>query len=182
MRVLDDRYNRDWGRLNLALRFLRHEARTRTICIWTGLTQDRIRSLYREYLSSGPQRIPRHRGKSPQTVAYFTRSLRIQQETAVLASLLCLSGVISAAPAQEATLPGLARGALLCDAFEAYRSYVPSAQISFEHTIFLTTVLAHGDQLRLASCKACGSLVVIERFPIRDPQCLHCAGLARLRR
>ena len=51
MRVLDDRYSRDWGRLNLALRFLMHEARTRTICMWTGLTQDRIRSLYRDYMN-----------------------------------------------------------------------------------------------------------------------------------
>jgi hypothetical protein len=184
MRVLDDRYNRDWGRLNLALRFLMHEARTRTICVWTGLTQDRIRGLYREYMSGAAQRIPRHRGKSPQTVAYFMRSLRIQQETAVLASLLCLNGVVSASPVPDATraLPGLARGALLCDAFEAYRTYVPAAQISFEHTIFLTTVLVRGDQLRLDTCKACGSLVVVERFPIRDPQCLHCTGAPRLRR
>src|SRR5512146_1399389 len=51
MRVLDDRYSRDWGKLNLALRFLMHEARTRTICVWTGLTQDRIRSLYRDYMN-----------------------------------------------------------------------------------------------------------------------------------
>src|SRR6185312_3298306 len=136
MRVLDDRYSRDWGRLNLALRFLMHEARTRTICLWTGLTQDRIRGLYREYMSGAAGRIPRHRGKSPQTVAYFTRSVRVQQETAVLASLLCLNGVVPATPAVETGLPGLARGARLCDAFEAYRSYVPSAQISFEHTVF----------------------------------------------
>ena len=182
MRVLDDRYSRDWGRLNLALRFLTHEARTRTICVWTGLTQDRIRGLYREYMSGAAQRIPRHRGKSPQTVAYFTRSLRVQQETAVLASLLCLNGVVPTPPAADAGLPGLARGARLCDAFEAYRTYVPSAQISFEHTIFLTMVLVRGDQLRLDTCKTCGSLVVIERFPIRDPQCLHCAGAQRLRR
>lgn len=182
MRVLDDRYSRDWGRLSLALRFLTHEARTRTICMWTGLTQDRIRGLYREYMSGAARRIPRHRGKSPQTVAYFTRSLRIQQETAVLASLLCLNGVVATPPALDAGVPGLARGARLCDAFEAYRTYLPSAQISFEHTIFLTTVLVRGDQLRLDTCKTCGSLVVIERFPIRDPQCLHCAGTHRLRR
>src|SRR6185312_4988989 len=184
MRVLDDRYSRDWGRLNLALRFLMHEARTRTICVWTGLTQDRIRSLYREYMNGAGKRIPRHRGKSPQTVAFFTRSLRIQQETAVLASLLCLNGVVPTPIAGDPgrLSPGLARGALLCEAFEAFRSYVPSAQISFEHTVFLTTVLVRGDQLRLDTCKTCGSLVVVERFPIRDPQCLHCASAPRARR
>ena len=184
MRILHDRYSRDWVRLDLALRFLTHEARTQTICIWTGLTQDRIRNLYRDYLSGAARRIPRHRGKSPQTISYFTRSLRVQQETAVLASLLCLSGVTPVPAATDAprVVPGLLRGALLCDAFEAFRTYVPSAQISFEHTIFLTAVLARGDQLRLNTCKECGSLVVVERFPIRDPRCLHCSGFPRPRR
>jgi hypothetical protein len=160
-----------------------HEARTQTICVWTGLTQDRIRNLYRDYMSGAASRVPRHRGKSPQTIGYFTRSLRVQQETAVVASLLCLNGVMPHPASEDVDkpVPGLARGALLCDAFEAYRTYVPSAQISFEHTIFLTTVLARGDQLRLATCGECGSLVVVERFPIREPRCLHGSGYPRLR-
>jgi hypothetical protein len=45
MRVSDDRYSRDRLRLDLALRFIRHEARTRTIRAWTGLTDDRIRKV-----------------------------------------------------------------------------------------------------------------------------------------
>jgi hypothetical protein len=43
MRITDDRYTRDRLRLDLALRLIRHEARTRTIRSWTGLTDDRIR-------------------------------------------------------------------------------------------------------------------------------------------
>jgi hypothetical protein len=45
MRISDDRYNRERLSLDLALRFLRHEARTQTIRTWTGLTDDRIRKL-----------------------------------------------------------------------------------------------------------------------------------------
>ncbi|HTX05274.1 MAG TPA: hypothetical protein VMD06_05560, partial [Steroidobacteraceae bacterium] len=86
MRISEDRYDRDRQRLELALRFLTHEARTQTIRAWTGLTDDRIRKLYRSYLSRAACYVPRHRGKSPHQSAYFTRSLRIQQETAVLAS------------------------------------------------------------------------------------------------
>jgi hypothetical protein len=41
----DDRYSRKRLCLDLALRFLRHEARTQTIRTWTGLTDDRIRKL-----------------------------------------------------------------------------------------------------------------------------------------
>jgi hypothetical protein len=43
MRISDDRYSRERLCLDLALRFLRHEARTQTIRMWTGLTDDRIR-------------------------------------------------------------------------------------------------------------------------------------------
>jgi hypothetical protein len=45
MRVSDDRYTRDRQRLDLALRLIRHEARTFTIREWTGLSDDRIRKV-----------------------------------------------------------------------------------------------------------------------------------------
>jgi hypothetical protein len=192
MRISDDRYNRERARMELALRFLGHEARTQTIRAWTGLSDDRIRKLYRSYMSQGDRDLPRHRGKSPHQVAYFTRSLRAQQESSVLASVLALLGVLppaalaaaAAAPARATTvqaLPGLGRGALLCQAYEVFRLLLPATQISFEHAVFLATALARGDQLRLGACHECGSLVVTEHFPLRDPRCHHCAGLAQSR-
>jgi hypothetical protein len=45
MRISDDRYDRERSSLDLALKFLRHEARTQTVRAWTGLTDDRIRKL-----------------------------------------------------------------------------------------------------------------------------------------
>ena len=181
MRILDDRYNRDRQRLELALRFLRHEARTKTIRTWTGLTDDRIRKLYRSYMSGAVRHVPRHRGKSPHQIAFFTRSVRLQQETAALASLLSLHGVMPIQSGEESgkSLPCVTRGALLCQAFEAYRAFIPSSQISFEHAVFLATALACGDQLRFDGCTDCGSLVVVERFPMRDPRCLQCAAPSR---
>ena len=56
MRISDDRYSRERLCLNLALRFLRHEARTQTIRTWTGLTDDRIRKV-------GAPGYPQHRGE-----------------------------------------------------------------------------------------------------------------------
>src|SRR5580693_1027467 len=97
MRISDDRYSRERERMELALRFLHHEARTQTIRAWTGLSDDRIRKLYRSYLRQAQRYLPRHRGKSPHQIAYFTRSLRLQEETAVLASVLSLLGVVPAA-------------------------------------------------------------------------------------
>lgn len=177
MRISDDRYSRERLRMELALRFLRHEARTQTIRVWTGLSDDRIRKLYRSYLSQSRRELPRHRGKSPHQVAYFTRSQQLQLESAVLASMLSLLGVIPAAGPGEAAaaIPGLARGAQLCAAFEAYCALVPDAQISFEHAVFLASALTRGDQLRLGGCAGCGCLVVSERFPAREQRCHLCA-------
>jgi hypothetical protein len=177
MRISDDRYSRERQRMELALRFLRHEARTRTIRTWTGLSDDRIRKLYRSYMSQVRRQLPRHRGKSPHQVAYFTRSQQLQLESAALASMLSLLGVIPppAAAAPAAALPGLARGARLCAAFEAYCAFVPAAQISFEHAVFLVSALTRGDLLRLGGCAGCGCFVVSERFPAREQRCHLCA-------
>jgi hypothetical protein len=190
MRISDDRYNHERACMELALRFLRHEARTQTIRAWTGLSDDRIRKLYRTYMNHTRRHLPRHRGKSPHQVAYFTRSARLQLESAVLASTLALLGVVPATspaarpglpPSPATSLPGLGRGEMLCRAFEAFRQFLPSAQISFEHAVFLATALARGDQLRLDGCSSCGSLIVTERFPLRAARCHHCAGSALLR-
>jgi hypothetical protein len=183
MRISEDRYDRDRQRLELALRFLTHEARTQTIRAWTGLTDDRIRKLYRSYLSRAACYVPRHRGKSPHQAAYFTRSLRIQQETAVLASYFALAGLVPAEPSPTAgtTLPNIARGDSLCNAFEAYANLIPTAVISFEYAVFLAQCLARGDQLRLGRCGDCGGIMVVERFPIRDKPCQHCTVAAQRR-
>src|SRR5260370_39162899 len=102
MRICDDRYRRERARMELALRFLRHEARTQTIRAWTGLSDDRIRKLYRSYMTRARRYVPRHRGKSPHQVAYFARSIRVQQETVGLASLLSRLGVIATGPCTDA--------------------------------------------------------------------------------
>ena len=79
MRITDDRYNRDWQRFDLALRLISHEARTCTIRIWTGLSDDRIRKLYKSYLAhSGGVRVSRHRGKPPTQVNFFQRNREIR--------------------------------------------------------------------------------------------------------
>src|SRR5689334_13085411 len=144
MRISDDRYSRDRFRLDLALRFMKHEARTHTIRKWTGLTDDRIRKLYRAYLEQAPGQLSRHRGKSPGQANYFTRASRVQQEAAVLASLYCMLGALpaQAASSVEPVVPGVARGERLCQAFEAYLTFVQNTQITFEHAVLLVNELA----------------------------------------
>ena len=88
MRISDDRYTRDRQRLDLALRLIRHEARTFTIRQWTGLSDDRIRKLYRSYLCGGDAApVSRHRGKSPRQPAFFFRNPELHFQATQLASI-----------------------------------------------------------------------------------------------
>ena len=178
MRIHDDRYNRDQLRHEVALAFIRHEARTHTIRAWTGLTDDRIRKLYRSYIKStqgvGPVR---HRGKSPQQPAFFTRSVRAREESSVLASVFRHAGILprSVTPEASRSLAGPARGGLLCQAYESYRSLVGTPLITFEHAVFLLAALWRGDELALGACRDCGAVVVIDRWAMRAPRCIVCA-------
>jgi hypothetical protein len=181
MRISDDRYSRDRLRLDLALRFIHHEARTHTIRAWTGLTDDRIRKLYRTYLyEAGGAKVARHRGKSPRQAAFFTRSLRMRREAAVFASVSSLFGLITPQTIMVArsaeSAPTVARGALLCEAFEAYTALMGESQISFEHAVYLLSALLAGDELRVAHCRDCSSVLVTDRLALRIPVCNECSA------
>jgi hypothetical protein len=177
MRISDDRYSRDRQRFDIALRFIRHEARTHTIRTWTGLSDDRIRKLYRSYLHAPHGgSLTRHRGKSPQRIRFFMRTCRARQEAALLASLCRLLGAMPDAQAPELArvLPSLGRGELLCQAYEAYRGLVPEPLISFEHAVLLLTTLVRGDELTLGACPDCGAALLVDRWTLRAPRCALC--------
>jgi hypothetical protein len=178
MRISDHRYSRDRFRLDLAMRFIHHEARTQTIRAWTGLSDDRIRKLYRAYLHEPGTAVSRPRGRSPQQCAFFTRSAQHMEESSLLASLCSLLGALprTGAPVTQQALVNLSRGELLCQAFEAYHELVAEPRISFEHLVFLVRALAQGEELTLANCEECGALTVGERITFKPRRCLHCAG------
>ena len=179
MRISDDRYSRDRLRLDVAIHFIRHEARTHTIRQWTGLTDDRIRKLYRSYLHGGGARVTRHRGKSPQQAAYFLRTVRLRQEAAVLASICCLLGVLHYSHGTPAQLsPGIGRAAALCQAYEAYCDLVGAPAITIEHAVLLIVTLSHGVELALQGCCNCGALLVADPLALQPAHCVICAAVA----
>ncbi|MBU6211733.1 MAG: hypothetical protein KJS73_05985 [Gammaproteobacteria bacterium] len=178
MRVTDDRYRRDRSRLELALRLVKHEARTQTIRQWTGLSDDRVRKLIRSYIRPGAA-IRRHRGKSPQQVGFFLRSAQLDHDTHVLAAMLVLFGVLptrqrGSAPRRAAPIQ---QGRLLCDAFDAYTRVVENARIDFERAAFLADALSMGDEIRLQWCEHCGGVNVIEALRLREVECRACSEM-----
>jgi Flagellar transcriptional activator (FlhC) len=177
MRISDNRYSRDRQRYDLALRFIQHEARTSTIRLWTGLTDDRIRKLYRSYIADeGHSTITRHRGKSPQHIGFFTRTPHMRQETAVLASVCFLLGAVSGDGKARAaqTAAGLIRAESICEAFEVYQHLVPDPRISFEHAVFLVKALTNGAELRAELCTGCTGLIIVDQFATNNRRCLAC--------
>jgi hypothetical protein len=183
MRISDDRYNRDRVRFDLALRMIRHEARTCTIRTWTGLSDDRIRKLYRSYVQSdGVHPVRRHRGKSPSQVEFFLRSPATLFEAQTLASLFALWGLPAqgrGGVARIAAAGAIERGALFCTAYETYASLHQPARISFEHAWFLLGALCRADELRLEGCAGCGGVLLRDRLADRNTECPQCRDLLR---
>ena len=178
MRVSDDRYTRDRQRLDLALRLIRHEARTFTIRQWTGLSDDRIRKLYRSYVMHlDTQRVSRHRGKSPRRAAFFFRNPEVAFHAAQLASLFLIYGLVGAAGGgleSRYSLGSLESGALLCQAYEAYLELHAPVSISFEHAWFLLLALARRDEVGMDRCEDCGGLRLRDVLARHKQTCGNC--------
>ncbi len=179
MRITDDRYTRDLERLNLAVRMIRHEARTQTIRTWTGLTDDRIRKLYRTYVAFQGADVKRHRGRSPRQTAFFLRNLETRREAAGLAGLFALLGLLHGAAQDRrpgGTLAMLRWGELFCRAYETHVALHRSHRITFEHACHLLHVLERNAELGLDECPDCGALVVVDlaRIAGTGRRCVWC--------
>jgi len=182
MRVSDDRYTRDRLRLDLAQRLIHHEARTFTIRQWTGLSDDRIRKLYRSYIlaqakTEGGHRVRRHRGKSPRQAAYFFRSAELHFQAAQLASLFVTHELLrTSASAIESgySVGSMESGTALCQSYESYLELHAAAAISFEHAWFLLMALARRDELGMDRCGVCGGVCLRDLLSKRRHSCGNC--------
>lgn len=174
MRVTDERYDLDRRRQELALRLVGHDARTQTVRRWTGLSDERVRKLIRDYIrfDSGLQR---HRGKSPQQVNFFLRNERTLSHAHALASLFVLFGAYQPSVGRSRA-PSIKRGSLLCDAFECYQRSSPTPCIDLEHADFLLQALHRGDEIRLCWCSRCEALNLTEYVRLRSRPCRVCGN------
>ncbi len=172
MHISNERYFDDRQRHDLALRMIRHEARTCTIRACTGLTDDRIRRLYQTYASHMPA-IPmrRHRGKSPRQVSFFTRNAKVQFEASLLASVFAALGLLDGA----ATTPGsIHYGDRFCDAYETHIQLLRPSVLTFEHAWFLLHILCRKTGLRTLRCRQCEGHFLYDRSTVLQRPCPAC--------
>ncbi|MBS0422601.1 MAG: hypothetical protein JSR66_33145 [Proteobacteria bacterium] len=174
MRISDERWRRDLGRLQVAWRMVLLGARTPTIMRWTRLSKYSIRKLRKEY---GGSTVPRERlrGKAPFRVEFFCKSATLRGETPALVGMLRHFRALPAAG--EVTvekLPELSRAERLCIAFEEFKAICPSSEIDFERVIILMKELVRGELIRVTTCSMHPELVVHDCLVAREPSCAHC--------
>lgn len=179
MRATDDRYAGERGHFDLAVRMIRHEARTGTIRQCTGFTEDRIRKIYVSYFVAGQQPLRRRRGKTPTQIAPFVSSIRRQGEASLLGCLLVRTGAASLDPAgRSLRAPAAAMftiGCRFCDAYEGYLSLHPAPQLSFEWGWNLYQSLVAKRELRLEWCALCLGAYVEDAYSLNYHRCPFCA-------
>jgi hypothetical protein len=179
MRLTDDRYAAERSQFELALRMIRHEARTRTIRECTGLSDDRIRKLYTTYFrNTGAVDVRRRRGKSPRQVTRFVKNPENQLQSTTLVALYC-SGLLLRVDGHNNVSPCWPRpdvefGHRICRAYETYLLLHEDADLSFEWAWSLLQNLSHNDELYLAICRGCQSRYVQDAYALDHKTCPSC--------
>ncbi len=184
MRLTDDRYAGERSQFELALRMIRHEARTRTIRECTGLSDDRIRKLYVTYFrNAGEANIKRRRGKSPRQTLLFVKNSRNRLQATTLVALF-RAGLLIRIDTEDAVHPCWPRpdvefGHRLCRAYENYLLLHADPVLSFEWAWNLLQAISYNDELYLASCNHCRANYVQDAYALDEGICPVCESDAR---
>jgi hypothetical protein len=175
MRATDDRYRGEQVRFDLAIRMIKHEARTGTIRFWTGLNDDRIRKLYTTYFKFGQEPVRRRRGRSPTRIGPLVRTPLRALESGLFANLLLANGLFSVDTPPGPMLKGsVDLGHRFCECFESYESLVPAGAISFEWGWNLLLSIRRGDELGIRRCQQCAGGYVFDLLSLPRSACPVC--------
>ncbi len=179
MRLTDNRYATERSQFELALRMIGHEARTRTIKVCTGLSDDRIRKLYATYFrDGGSNTVRRRRGKSPQQVALFVKNPLNQLQATTLLSLFSAGLLLRIDSANKVhpcwPRPNVEYGHRVCRAFETYLLLHREPKLSFEWAWNLLQNISRNDELYLAVCKSCQTSYVQDSYALDRNTCPCC--------
>lgn len=179
MRLTDDRYAGERSQFELALRMIRHEARTRTIRECTGLSDDRIRKLYATYFrNSGRTDVKRRRGKSPRQVQRYVKSPLHQLQATTLVALYCTGLLVRIDEHNRVHAcwprPDVEFGHRLCRAYETYLLLHDDAQLNFEWAWNLLHCISYNDELYLAVCEHCDARYVQDACALDNRTCPTC--------
>jgi hypothetical protein len=179
--VADDEIGRYFRRIQLGLRFLTHGARPQTICQWTSLTPDQLTTLRQRW---GFRSDDNPRGPSPESFSRFFSSWTRRHQWALFLSICRMVRAISprCGPQAAKDLPSIENGERLCEAFEIFKEWEPSANFDFEESELLLTGLVAGEKIELSRCADCSSALLIDKTSTKKNECLRCRRTKAQRR
>jgi len=168
----DERFNRYYRRVQLALRLLSHGARAQTACEWSWLTPDRLVTLKRRWL---PDSGDGFRGPAPSSFQTFFRSGLRATHATLFASIHQALGQCSAPNAKTADLrPCLENGERLCEAYEVFREWEADADLEFDQAVLLARGAAKSEDIELTRCPNCDRALLIDKWARRPQTCAEC--------
>lgn len=159
-------------RFAVALRMLLFEARTRTIRLATGLSDEQIRRLYHQAGISAAS--SRHRGRSPSNVLQYTRTLAAQLESSIVAGVLVKHGLLKGRRPRAWLHDGLQYAQRFCDAYAEYLRMAHHDALNFEQCWYLARGLAARGALYLQHCVRCAGYFVRDNSTVLRNQCPLC--------
>ena len=179
MRTTDDRYRGERARFELAMRMIRHEARTGTIRYVTGLSDDRIRKLYTSYFKyDGRTAIKRRRGKTPTQLSPLIRTPARTLESGAFVSLLLANGLVSVdAPPGPRLRGNIELGNRFCQCYETHVRVIPRPTLSFEWAWNLMLTVRRGDEIGIDRCEECATIYLYDQLMLPRSPCPACPTL-----
>ncbi|NIW24363.1 MAG: hypothetical protein GWN29_07230 [Gammaproteobacteria bacterium] len=179
MRTTDDRYRGERERFELAMRMIRHEARTGTIRYVTGLSDDRIRKLYTSYFKFDARaKVRRRRGKTPTQITPLIRTPARTLESGVFVNLLLANRLISIdEPPGPALRGSIELGNRFCECYETHNRVVPKPTLSFEWAWNLMSAIRRGDEIGIDRCEHCATAYLYDQLALPRNPCPACPTL-----
>ena len=162
-------------RRQLAKRLTLHQARAKTIQLFTGYTRHRLAWLRR---CAGISPNTRPRGPSPQSFCLRVMSSSGKRDEAAAGAIFCIIFETTRRTTAPDSLEDLEWGERVCDCWEALRACHPGLTLEFEEFLLLTKALST-QSIRLVPCKVCAALVVTELVEMRCNTCETCKRRSR---
>lgn len=162
--VGDERFDRYYRRIRLALRLMSHGARAQTASDLSGLTLDQLVTLRKRWM---PGVEDGFRGPSPTSFQPFFRSALKASHAAIFVGICYIVGVHSPVPCLES-------GERLCEAYEIYREWEPDAHLEFDYGVLLATGAITREEIELTTCAACTCALLIDKLKIPQLKCARC--------
>lgn len=168
------------GRTEIAIRMIEWRARTRTIMTATGLSEDQVRRLYRQYCRG--QVAERQRGRSPTLVTAYVRTQAQRYEASLLAGVLLVHGLFVGFKPKAWHGKPLLYAERFCDAYVEYLPLALYPPLGFEQAWYLARNLATLSGVSLKPCRACGAHFVRDDSDVRRQACPFCRQREQLAR